>query len=238
MENKKERKKRIAYIVDEAKIKDNVKESKYTDEEKLILECFANRLNKLLEEKKIDQEVFAEDVGIAESTLSNYRTGKRFPDCNVLAKISKKLNVSTDYLLGLSDLKSSDKYFRIVHSFTGLSDKAIEVLRSEQELDKEARKSNPANSIFREGINTVSYLLENEQKYFLLKQLYNFLWFNSKHKDLIKRKEKIIDDNTGISFTIDMLSNITKIEIDKTLQKLKEDIEGGERDGEYTSKKK
>lgn len=90
---------------------------------------------------------------------------------------------------------------------------------------KKREKSNSANSIFKDGINTISYLIENEQKYFFFKQMYNFLWFDSKNKDLIKRKEMVIDDNTGLSFSIDMLSSITKIEIDKTLYKLKEDIE-------------
>lgn len=221
----KKRKERIVYTVDPEVIKKNVKDSPYDEEEKEVLEVFANRLNKELEAQNIDQDVFSQNLKISTGALSNYRNGIRFPQANILLKMAKELGCSTDYLLGLSKLKSPDENFKTVHKLTGLSDKAIEVLRSELELDKEARKSNPTNSIFRDGINTISYLIENEQKYCLLKQMYNFLWFDSKHKDLIKRKEMIIDDNTGLSFTIDMLSNISKIQIDKTLQKLKEDTE-------------
>lgn len=122
MENEKERKKRTAYSVDTSKIMENVKDSKYNEEDKSTLWFLAKRLNELLEEQKIDQEVFAVDIGIAEGSLSNYRTGKRFPDGNVLAKMSKKLKVSTDYLLGLSNLKSPEKDIKISSTTTGLLD--------------------------------------------------------------------------------------------------------------------
>lgn len=105
-----------------------------------MLESFATRLNKELEEQNIKQEDFADTINISEGALSNYRNGTRFPQANTLFKMAKKLECSTDYLLGLSKLKSPDENFKTVHKLTGLSDKAIEVLRSELEFDKEARK--------------------------------------------------------------------------------------------------
>lgn len=221
----KERKKRIVHTVDQLKIKENVDDSPYDEEDRKVLKAFANRLNEELEEKNIDQEDFANMIGISTGALSKYRNGKGFPQANALYKMAKNFNCSTDYLLGLSNLKSPKEDIKTVHKLTGLSDKAIEIMKEQIELDNEAREINSANSIYADGIKTINYLIENEQKYFLFKQLYNFLWFDKEHKDLVDKKVEAIDDNTGLMFSIDMLTNVNKIQIDRTLYKIKEEIE-------------
>lgn len=45
----------------------------------------------------------ADSVGVALRTYQNYESGDRFPSPEVLVAISKVFDVSTDYLLGLSD---------------------------------------------------------------------------------------------------------------------------------------
>lgn len=47
-----------------------------------------------------------ERVGVGESTMSQYETGKRQPDYEVLLRISDYFGVSVDYLLGKSDEKT------------------------------------------------------------------------------------------------------------------------------------
>lgn len=61
----------------------------------------AKRL-KLLREKqgKGQQEVCAA-LNIEQSTLANYENGKRIPKIDILIKIARYYNVSTDYLLGI-----------------------------------------------------------------------------------------------------------------------------------------
>ncbi len=63
----------------------------------------AKRL-KLLREKqgKGQQEVCAA-LNIEQSTLANYENGKRVPKIDILIKIARYYNVSTDYLLGMAD---------------------------------------------------------------------------------------------------------------------------------------
>lgn len=40
------------------------------------------------------------EIGVAESTISQYETGKRQPDYETLLKLSEYFGVSVDYLLG------------------------------------------------------------------------------------------------------------------------------------------
>lgn len=42
-------------------------------------------------------------VGVNENTIGNYINGHTVPDADKVAKISKLLKVSSDYLLGLKD---------------------------------------------------------------------------------------------------------------------------------------
>ena len=45
-----------------------------------------------------DQREMAEDLGIAQSTLSCWENGLRSPDLDMIAKISKYLNVHGDFI--------------------------------------------------------------------------------------------------------------------------------------------
>ena len=64
---------------------------------------FANRLNEALSENDISQNALAQKISMSQSVVNNYCTGKREPSLDVLISICKILNVSADYLLGLTD---------------------------------------------------------------------------------------------------------------------------------------
>jgi len=53
--------------------------------------------------KGLKQAEFAKMLGITPSRLSNYVTGARVPDIFVLSAIAENLNLSIDYLCGISD---------------------------------------------------------------------------------------------------------------------------------------
>ena len=68
------------------------------------------RLTDLRKEKlKLTQTEFAKYVGISTSSVGLYETGERIPDAETLYKISSKCNISTDYLLGISEYKNTEK---------------------------------------------------------------------------------------------------------------------------------
>jgi transcriptional regulator with XRE-family HTH domain len=62
-----------------------------------------DRLRKLREEKDFSQEKLAEYLGIGQQQIWRYENGETKPNTEILAKIAKALDVSADYLLGLTD---------------------------------------------------------------------------------------------------------------------------------------
>lgn len=64
---------------------------------------FPTRLRETIEKSKLTQATVAEKVGVSRQTIGNYCDGSRSPDTETLAKLATVLNVSADYLLGLSD---------------------------------------------------------------------------------------------------------------------------------------
>lgn len=70
---------------------------------------FAKNLKYLRNKKNIDQQVMAEDLGVAQSTLSCWENGLRSPDLDMLAKIARYLNIYDDFIS--KDLTLSDNTY-------------------------------------------------------------------------------------------------------------------------------
>lgn len=60
------------------------------------------RIKELREINDIQQKELAAELNIPASTLSQYETGKREPNIEIVKKIANFFNVSTDYIYGLS----------------------------------------------------------------------------------------------------------------------------------------
>jgi len=86
---------------------------------------FGERLLKLREERNETQQQLADAIGITRQSLSRYETNDRTPNIDLVYNIAKHYNVSADYLLGLSEIQSSDKKIETACEVTGLSEKAI-----------------------------------------------------------------------------------------------------------------
>lgn len=65
--------------------------------------AMGKRLKGVRTKKKLLQREVAERVGISNVTLSQYENDIRKPDPDRLAKLADVLEVSSDYLLGLTD---------------------------------------------------------------------------------------------------------------------------------------
>lgn len=64
---------------------------------------FNDRFNEYLSANKVNLSALADYCGISKSNISNWRKGVNVPSVEVLTKVCKYLDVSADYLLGLSD---------------------------------------------------------------------------------------------------------------------------------------
>lgn len=89
---------------------------------------FADRLSDLIEEKRqedIDYRQISDKTEIPIGSLSNYANDKQQPNISRLAAIAEYFGVSTDWLLGLSDVRTPDIKTQAICSYTGLSEQAV-----------------------------------------------------------------------------------------------------------------
>lgn len=67
-------------------------------------EIFKTRLKEELENSKLTVKQLAEKIGVSPEMVTQYYTTKKLPKLDTFVRICKALNVSADYLLGLSDI--------------------------------------------------------------------------------------------------------------------------------------
>lgn len=70
-----------------------------------------NRLRLLRNEKNLTQQQVADALGIERSLYARYEYGSRTPPVDNLIKLSEFFNVTTDYLLELSDEPQGGRVF-------------------------------------------------------------------------------------------------------------------------------
>lgn len=74
------------------------------------------------------QDDLARPLNVQRQVISYYENGTRMPNIDDLATMADLFNTTTDYLLGLTDVKSSDTEIINISKYTGLSEKAISTL--------------------------------------------------------------------------------------------------------------
>ncbi len=68
-----------------------------------------NRIRDLREDRDLRQIDVARATGIDQKTLSNYETGKTNPDSFAIIALARYFGVTTDYLLGETQMNFRDK---------------------------------------------------------------------------------------------------------------------------------
>lgn len=64
---------------------------------------FHDRLKELREDRGLSYIQLSKAIGVADTTLGRWESGKRIPNIESLILLSQFFGVSTDYLLGLKD---------------------------------------------------------------------------------------------------------------------------------------
>lgn len=103
---------------------------------------FATRLRELIDEAGIPQSALAEHIGVTRQAISAYSLGTSVPDIEKLEGIADYFGVSTEYLLGRTDIKKADASKQAAAEYLGLSEKAIDEIRNLQGIHLE---QNPEN---------------------------------------------------------------------------------------------
>lgn len=99
---------------------------------------FADRLSDLVEEKKkigLSQKEIAAQIGVSSGTLSEWCSDNKTPMIDALPKLANYFAVSTDYLLGLTDIHSRNETLQGIHEKIGLSQTAISRLMVDRDLN-------------------------------------------------------------------------------------------------------
>lgn len=103
------------------------------------LKVFVDRLNEEIEHKldldyTLSMPKQAQEMSINYQTFFKYTRGTASPNIDNLSKIAKYYDVSTDYLLGLTDCPTTDKDLKFVCEYTGLKSETVDSLKFIQSL--------------------------------------------------------------------------------------------------------
>ena len=90
-----------------------------------------SRIKQLSQKRGVIQEILAAELGITQQMLSKYERDITLIKVDILKKIAAYFNVTTDYLLGVSDVKRDikgqmkvnetlDAYYDLVEVYKGL----------------------------------------------------------------------------------------------------------------------
>ena len=103
------------------------------------------RIHNIIDDRDIKQKVLAKRLGIPLSTLNGYMTGRNQFPCDILPKIARELNVTTDYLLELTDdldppFSLSGTERRMVEQFRTLTSEQRELILQNIRLMQEQNR--------------------------------------------------------------------------------------------------
>ena len=80
---------------------------------------FKERLVQLRKEKELNQEQFAKVIGYTRTTISAWEVGRNEPSNADTVKIADFFGVSTDYLLGKSDIRNPEELKKVPFANAG-----------------------------------------------------------------------------------------------------------------------
>ena len=120
----------------------------------------ASRIKQLRENRGLIQEILASELGITQQMLSKYERDVLCIKVDVLKRIAEYFNVTTDYLLGVSEVKRDlqgqmkvnktlDTYYDLIEIYKGLDEYDQEMVWSIMQTVKktgEKRKRDRENT--------------------------------------------------------------------------------------------
>lgn len=87
-----------------------------------------SRIKECRQVMNLSQSELAQQLHCTQAALSQYENGNREPGLQELVQIASALNTSTDYLLGLTEIKSINTDIKMMGDYLGLTEQAIQTL--------------------------------------------------------------------------------------------------------------
>lgn len=167
---------------------------------------FATRLRELLDQSAIPQTALANYIGVTRQAVSSYSLGTSVPDIEKFEKIADYFEVSTEYLLGRTDIKKADASKQATAEYLGLSEEAIDAIHNlqgihlEQNIENDykltVKEKEPLPEIYSDWLATadLSELMSNVWKMLCSTiAMQNSAWSSDKYVLNEKQKESILD---------------------------------------------
>ena len=114
-----------------------------------------SRIKQLREKRGLIQEILAAELGITQQMLSKYERDVTLIKVDILKKIATYFNVTTDYLLGVSDVKRDlqrqmketlDEYYDLIEIYKDLDsyDKEMiwSIMQTVKKVGEKRKKDN------------------------------------------------------------------------------------------------
>ena len=118
---------------------------------------FGGRLQNLLEEWNMSQKKLAEELNKAPTTINGYIKENRQPDYNTLIQLAEYFQVSTDYLLGLTDSRQmidqplTMKERELMGIYRDLNSEKQDLLHEQAEFYRKSRIKEEGQPLKRKG---------------------------------------------------------------------------------------
>ena len=80
---------------------------------------FGNILKKIRQDNNMTQDELAKRIDTSRSNIANYENGKNMPSVDILEKIARLFDCTTDYLLGKSDIRNPEEIKNIQFANAG-----------------------------------------------------------------------------------------------------------------------
>ena len=156
---------------------------------------FGERLDDLIKSSGKTQKEVAVAAGITQSALSSYKKDSvdgnaRIPKSDIIIKLARYFGVSTDYLLGLTYIKSPRTEIREAANITGLSEDILNNLILLKNADIERLDYYDTDSVYSQAVRkhlfmpTFNALVGHVQFKVFIAQLTEFLIDRDAPKDL------------------------------------------------------
>ena len=130
----------------------------------MICQEFASRLRDLLHQPDMNQSKLADHIGVTRQAISAWSLGISLPDIEKFGLIADFFGVSTEFLLGRTDVSKPDATKQALAEYLCLSEAAIDEIKRLQSMHLEQNMENdfkltvkepePLTEVFSEWLST------------------------------------------------------------------------------------
>lgn len=175
----------------------------------------SNRIKELREARGLSQAELAHELNVTQQTVAHWESGTRDLKTGAIVSLARFFNVTSDYLLGLSDYKNAQT--ADIGAVTGLSEGALKRLEQMKKHSEEDLHAEPV------PLYCLSKMIENEKLYKVLISADRYIWsrllsnrmtelllnefvkeegLNISQKDIFERGIKILNEEQAERFNI------------------------------------